>query len=149
MMRVLVVVIAACAAPAWGQISAIAGHWESPNGDHRVEITDCGDGSPCGHITWIAGEEEEKTLDRFNPDVSLRSRHLVGVPVLWGFRQTENDWEGGRVYDWSCGDTLSSRLSLENPETLKVKGCFGLLCFTQRWRRVAHGRPSPEVGGTQ
>lgn len=148
MMKALIVIIVACAAPDWGQISDITGHWVSPDVDHCVEISDCGDGSPCGHIAWIAGENGVKTLDRLNPDVSLRSRHLAGVPVLWGVNQTENGWKGGRVYDWSCGDTFSSHLSLENPETLKVKGCFGSLCFTQRWHRVAHERPSPEVGGT-
>ncbi len=137
MRKTLIVFILAFAPPAWGQTSSIIGHWEHSDGDRRVEITDCGDGTPCGHITWIDAVNDEETSDRFNPDPTKRSRPLVGIPVLWGFQQTKKGWKGGRVYDWSCGDTLGSRLRLENPETLKVKGCFGPICMTQKWHRVA------------
>ncbi len=117
----------------------VEGVWLTEAGSSKVEITDCGDGTPCGAIIWIdpasvLPENEGKILmDDNNPDASLRGQTLVGLQILHSFREGRNNWRRGKIYDPESGKTYGSGLRLNDDGTLNVKGCIGPLCQNQTW----------------
>ena len=48
-------------------LSSMVGVWQTDDADGRVEIYDCGDGTPCGRLTNITNADAK---DQFNPDPS-------------------------------------------------------------------------------
>jgi uncharacterized protein (DUF2147 family) len=128
-----------CASPTITPI----GVWETPDGDSRIRIEQCGT-SLCGNIVWLRDPLEKgggPALDSKNPDVRLRSRPLIGLPLLHGFVQNSDDptiWSGGEIYDPTNGKTYSCRITVQDAGTLRVRGFVGLsvLGVTQIWRRL-------------
>ncbi|HEY5217132.1 MAG TPA: DUF2147 domain-containing protein [Pseudolabrys sp.] len=59
------------------------------------------------------------------------------MPILLGMtRSNLNQWDG-QIYNSEDGNTYSANISLLNPSTLKVQGCFlGFLCGGENWSRV-------------
>src|SRR5579885_3389274 len=109
------------------------GEWLVAERVARIEIVNCG-GSYWGVVSW----EMKPGIDRHNPDPELRSRPTLGMPVLLGMTQTKsNQWEG-KIYNAKDGRTYSATISLVDPDTLRVEGCFlGFLCGGENWTRVA------------
>jgi uncharacterized protein (DUF2147 family) len=125
--------VAAIAAPL-----EISGLWRTARHDALVEITDCGDGAPCGVLVWIDPETSDSTYDRRNPEPALRERPLLGAPILWGFEpSTDNRWTKGRLYNPEDGKTFRAKLKLMSDGRLRVKGCFGPLCRARIWTRAS------------
>lgn len=116
----------------------VVGVWLTEAKSSHVELFDCGDGTPCGKITWLNPDVAGDGVDLYNPDPNLRSRKLVGLQIMQGYRlRRQGNWTGGRVYDAETGKTYGSRLRLLNNNTLQIKGCLGPICETQIWTRVA------------
>ena len=96
--------LAALAVPALAA-DPIGGQWVTQDKDAVVTIGDCG-GSVCGKITKFLktppGGADQR--DIHNNDKSLRSRKLMGLPVLTGFRQDGDEWRG-EIYDPKSGKT--------------------------------------------
>jgi uncharacterized protein (DUF2147 family) len=98
----------------------------------------------CGTIVWLKdplGDDGKPAVDSKNPDPGLRSQRLVGLKLLSGFEQTSDDpdaWRGGTIYDPDDGRTYSCNLTLQDKNTLKVRGYvgFSLLGKTQIWNRI-------------
>ncbi len=117
----------------------VEGVWLTPDGDSKVEIYDCGDGTPCGRVVWIdpealeAPDTPDTVTDRNNPDPELRSRPVVGLIMLSEFERGRSRWKSGRIYDPETGRTYGSRLKQLDDGRLEVKGCVGPICITQRW----------------
>jgi uncharacterized protein (DUF2147 family) len=109
------------------------GEWLVAERVARIEIVNCG-GSYWGVVSW----EMKPGIDRHNPDPELRLRPTLGMPVLLGMTQTKsNQWEG-KIYNAKDGRTYSATISLVDPDTLRVEGCFlGFLCGGENWTRVA------------
>ncbi len=114
----------------------IAGIWYTEDKGAKVEVTDCGDGTPCGNLLWFEPDGSGVTNDINNPDSELRKRPLIGSPVFWGFKAKKDRWSKGRIYDAGTGKSYKSKLELADDGTLKVKGCIGPLCQTQVWTRA-------------
>ena len=87
---------------------------------HRVHLQDA-DLAPGAAAT-----------DVNNKNAALRSRTIVGMPVLSEFTDGGSDWRG-RIYDPKSGKTYKSILKREADGTLKVQGCIAFFCRTQRW----------------
>lgn len=101
----------------------------------KIRIQDCGDGSPCGTVTWLNPEsfEEGEDIENFR---SKSGELIIGLEIVKGFKRKKNDWRGGTIYSPSKDKTYASRLkSLENG-TLEVKGCISFFCETQIWTPV-------------
>jgi uncharacterized protein (DUF2147 family) len=114
----------------------VFGLWQSEARDGYIRIEDCGDGTPCGTLVWADPEKMISDLDIRNKDRELRSRSLVGVPIVWGFERDEKHWSGGKIYNPEDGKTFRSSLKRQSEDTLKVKGCLGPICISNRWTRV-------------
>ena len=134
----LVLSLALIALPAMSDPNmSVLGIWETPEKDARIEITDCGDGTPCGDLIWIDPASADSEMDINNPADTLRDRPLVGIRMVWGFTQRRDQWRSGKVYDPESGRTYRAELSLKDANQLKLKGCFGPICRSQIWSRLS------------
>jgi len=114
----------------------VAGVWYTADKSAKVEVIDCGDGTPCGNLVWFEPDGSGVVTDANNPDPELKKRPLLGSPVFWGFERKKTRWNKGRIYDASSGKSYKSKLELAEDGTLKVKGCIGPLCQAQIWTRA-------------
>jgi len=70
---------------------------------------------------------------------AMKDRPLVGLQVLWGFRQDGDEWSGGRVLDPESGRIYHASLTVEDGgKKLRLRGYIGvpLLGRTEYWVRV-------------
>ena len=116
------------------------GVWLTPGGNSHVEIAPCGD-KLCGRIVWLKEPNNAKgqpLRDARNEEESLRSRPILGLPVLTGFPQEPTDgvWEDGKIYSPKTGKTFRSEMEMKGRDTLKVSGCKWIRCKSQIWKRV-------------
>lgn len=122
----------ALAAPAYAA-QPISGRYVTEDGAALVEVGPCG-GKACGRIVRVLKHTPgAAATDVNNKDKALRSRPIVGMPVLSEFADAGDDWRG-RIYDPRNGKTYKSIVSRNPDGTLKVQGCIAFLCQTQTWR---------------
>lgn len=112
------------------------GLWYTPDRDSLISIEDCGDGTPCGTVTWVDPVRAEVTVDENNPDEELRGRPMTGVTLLSGFEEGERGWEGGAIYHPGQGKTYRARVRRIDEGALKVSGCVGPICKGMTWHRA-------------
>lgn len=122
---------------------AIIGVWKTGSGNAHVRIYKNGD-KYQGKIVWLKDPIDQATgkpkLDVKHPDVATRSRQILGIINIWGFKYVDgNKWDGGNIYDPKNGNTYSSTIKMENANTLKVRGYVGisLIGRTDTWSRQA------------
>ena len=121
--------LAALAVPALAA-DPIGGQWVTQDKDAVVTIGDCG--KITKFLKTPPGGADQR--DIHNNDKSLRSRKLMGLPVLTGFRQDGDEWRG-EIYDPKSGKTYRSVIQRKGPNKLEVKGCVTVFCQTQVWTR--------------
>ena len=125
-------------APAW---ASAVGEGVTDGDKARVNIAPCAADAQklCGTITWSyrpADAPPGELLDIHNTDAALRSRPIVGLPLLQNFSPAGTDaWDGGTIYDPESGKTYKSKFRLDGPDRLKVDGCVLFICQTQNWTR--------------
>ncbi|WP_374942681.1 DUF2147 domain-containing protein [Sphingomonas sp.] len=113
----------------------ITGRWLTEDGKAVIAIAPCG-GQLCGRVERVLKAPPGATgRDSNNPDAALRSRPMVGVPILSAFADAGADWRG-RIYNPEDGKSYKSIVSRERDGSLKVKGCISFFCKTQRWTRA-------------
>jgi len=58
------------------------------------------------------------------------------MPILLGMTPSkENRWDG-QIYNSEDGHTYSANITMVDPNTLRVQGCFlGFLCGGENWTR--------------
>lgn len=114
---------------------SISGHWFTVEKDSVVEIGPCG-GGLCGRIARIlAPQPKGPARDENNPNPALRTRPILGLTILSGFKDIGSQWQGS-IYDPRAGKTYKSFLTLKPDGTLQVKGCVGFFCRSQTWTRA-------------
>jgi uncharacterized protein (DUF2147 family) len=95
-----------------------------------------------GTIVWLDEPMDdfgEPIRDVMNREPKFRSRKVMGMQVLRGFRWDGDVWKGGEYYDFTSGHWYNARISLEKEEKLKLTGYYGILFFlgkNKRWFRV-------------
>jgi uncharacterized protein (DUF2147 family) len=125
----------------------ILGSWSTMDGEAQFEIYKCGT-EYCGKISYLKEPNYPSTekkglaghpkMDLENPDPLLRTRSLLGLPLLEGFRYMGgNAWEGGRIYNPEDGLKYRCKLWLDGENRLNVRGYvgFSLLGRTETWVR--------------
>jgi len=119
------------------------GTWLTENGRAQVRIVNCG-GALCGNIVWlkepIDPDTHQPKLDKYNPDASLRSRPLLGVPIVLDMKPAGPDKWDGHVYkaDEDSPGIYTGSFAMTGPNTAELKGCVmgGLICKSQTWTRA-------------
>ena len=127
---------------------AILGLWLTEEGKARVELRREGD-EYRGRIVWLkeptyAADDREgmggqPIVDRLNHDERLRSRPVLGLEIVRGFRYAgKREWKEGRLYDPERGKSYKGRLKLSMEGTLKLRGYVGIPAFgrTSEWTRI-------------
>jgi uncharacterized protein (DUF2147 family) len=108
----------------------------------RVRIAPCPGKADrmCGAIAWLKTPNDstgKPALDGKNPDASLRSRPILGLPFIRDFKKAEpGRWTGGKIYDPNSGKTYDSRMRVNPDGTLKLEGCVLVVCQAQTWKRA-------------
>jgi uncharacterized protein (DUF2147 family) len=123
------------AAPAFAA-EPVTGRWVTEERDAVVTIARCG-ATYCGRITrfLVPPPDGLDQRDVNNPDAAKRSRRLLGLPVLFSFREDGAVWRG-RIYDPKSGKDYRSVLQRKGGDGLEVKGCLGPFCQTRNWTRA-------------
>lgn len=128
--------------------NAVLGLWTTPNDKSRVRIYKASDGKYQGRIVWLkkpnypAGFHNKALagkpkVDIHNPKKELRSRPVMGMDVLTGFKYSpsNHDWRKGKCYDPEEGKTYTCRMWLKGDNTLMVRGYVWIFHKTQTWHR--------------
>jgi len=122
--------------------TAPLGWWLDQTGRGGVLIAPCGS-QLCGHLEWLKtplNPQGQPKTDIRNPDASLQSRLLCGLPILWGFvPDNSGGWTSGWVYDPDAGKTYKSVMHIQADGSLSVRGYIGipLLGRSAVWTRPA------------
>lgn len=114
------------------------GDWLTAGASAVVKVSPCasGEGTLCGRIVWLW--DPSMAADSRNADPALRSRPLVGLDMLSGFRAGASaEWTGGRIYNPEDGNTYGATLKLRDATTMEVRGCVLIVCRSQLWRRTS------------
>jgi len=110
------------------------GTWLTEGGRSRVAVERCAD-RLCGTIVWV--RDDLSKVDARNEDEALRTRPIVGIRLIAGFKPDgEARWNGGTIYNPEDGRTYSAKMELADPRTLKVSGCVLFICKAQLWTKV-------------
>jgi uncharacterized protein (DUF2147 family) len=83
----------------------------------------------------------EMATDYRNENASLRSRKVIGMPLIWGFKKTNepNTFEEGQIYNGEDGKIYTANISLQPDGKLRLRGYVGTPLFgkTQLWTRIS------------
>lgn len=122
---------AATAAP-----DPVVGQWLSEDGAGKIALAPCSSNPSllCGSITWVDPKRPQK--DIHNPELSLRTRPIVGVMVVRDMKnQGPGRWGGGKVYDPETGKTYDGKVRSMGPDKVHLDGCILMICQSQTWTR--------------
>lgn len=152
-MRALVAIAVLCVAAttASAQQGPVMGTWLTASGVAQVRIGPCPDaasGPLCGFIVGLINPKgpdgqvvaPEVATDYRNENPALRSRKVIGMPLIWGFKKTAdpNAFEDGKIYNGENGKTYNANISLQADGKLRLRGYVGTPMFgeTQLWTRI-------------
>lgn len=118
---------------------AVVGLWLTKDGESRVKLERCGE-VICGTIVWLKkaqNDDGSPIVDSNNDDKALRTRPIVGLQIMSGFRATEpRVWGDGEIYNPEDGRTYEPTLTLLNDEQLELEACILFFCQSQVWQRL-------------
>lgn len=114
----------------------ISGRWITQEKDAVVAIAKCGK-ALCGRLDKFLvlpkGGKDQRDIN--NADPAKRQRRLLGLTILSSLTADGDVWRG-EIYDPKSGRTYTSEVRRKGEGVLEVKGCFGVLCRTQEWRKA-------------
>jgi sterol desaturase/sphingolipid hydroxylase (fatty acid hydroxylase superfamily)/uncharacterized protein (DUF2147 family) len=113
--------------------SAIAGDWATPGLGAVVRLAACEANASqlCGTLTWVWDPKEVKPGS-------------LGALMLSGFSFEKLKWRGGSLRNPEDGKTYSGEIWLDG-DVLRLRGCAGIFCQSQAWRRLS-SIPRPGQG---
>ena len=135
-MKKALAIAALCLASPLLAAQPVEGRWLTAERDAVITIAPCGK-ALCGRIAkfLVAPPQGANQRDVNNKDPKLRSRKLLGMPVLTGFTEDDDEWRG-QIYDPKSGKTYRSIIKRKGASMLEVKGCIGPFCQTQLWTKA-------------
>lgn len=78
-----------------------------------------------------------------------KNKKVLNMNFLWAFRKSGTTWTDGKILDPQSGDIYSSKLWLEDNNTMKVRGYGGVMDLffrTQTWKRIGTSQTNTPVG---
>lgn len=105
----------------------------------------------------IEGKVSEIFLEPFQGDDPIctkctgdrKDKKVINMNFLWGFKKNGNEWTEGSILDPQEGEVYSSKLWLEDNNTMKVRGYGGMMDLfyrTQTWERIGTSQTNSPVG---
>ena len=140
------------ASTASAQQPGVMGTWLTASGVAQVKIAPCADpkqGPLCGFIVGLINPKgpdgqvvaPDAATDYRNENATLRSRKVIGMPLIWGFKPTSdpNTFESGQIYNGENGKIYTANVSLQADGKLRLRGYVGTPMFgeTQLWTRIS------------
>jgi len=114
------------------------GLWLAKDGAH-VSITACGD-ALCGFLASAKSPNDPATgapwTDKHNSNPGLRSRPLVGVPVLMGMQPDGNGKWSGHLYNTDDGKIYDGKIIEIDERTIRIEGCVAFFCGGDNLARI-------------
>jgi uncharacterized protein (DUF2147 family) len=120
---------------------AILGNWLTDDGASKVEVkaTKSVDGSSVydGKVVWLKEplRDGRPLRDTNNADAAQRSRPILGLTVLSGFKAMGSGYGGGSIYSPRAGKAYPAELAITADGRLELKVKAGLLSKTDYWTR--------------
>jgi uncharacterized protein (DUF2147 family) len=119
------------------------GLWQDETGRATVRVEPCGK-ELCGRVAALReplDREGRPKVDYKNPDPALRSRPVMGLTVMYGFKPdgaAPGRWVNGTIYDADSGNTYQSTLTVLPDGTVEVRGYVMLPVIgrTSYWKPV-------------
>lgn len=115
------------------------GVWKMSNGKVTVKVSPCG-GNLCGTVVALKKPRDDKgrpRLDKENPNPALRKRPVIGLTILSNMRQRGSGYWVGTIYNPDDGNTYSSQMEMQGPNTMKVDGCVAaVFCKSMKFVRI-------------
>lgn len=118
------------------------GVWWTKGQKAKVELYEK-DSTLEGKIIWLREPDENGTpkVDKKNPDEKLRSRPILNLAFLTGFKKAsveQNKWIDGSIYDAESGKTYNAWIKVIDENNLQLRGYVGVSLFgrTEEWTRV-------------
>jgi len=81
-----------------------------------------------------------------------KNKAVIGMNFLWGFKKEGDTWTAGKILDPESGEVYSSRIWLDDANTLHVRGFAGplnLFYKTQTWKREGVSIEKTPIGTWQ
>jgi len=131
-------IVAAFTATAQTGGNKIIGVWCNETNTVHVEFFQSGN-SYSGKIVWMDKPNDENgkpKTDKNNPDSKLRSRSIMGLPIIGNLKYQNSQWVGGSIYNPSKGLIASCDIEMSDSNTLKVKASKGLFSTVKTWKRI-------------
>lgn len=105
----------------------------------------------------IEGKVSQIFLEPFQGDDPIctkcsgerKDKKVIGMNFLWGFKKDGASWSTGKILDPASGVNYSSKLWLDDANTLHVRGFAGpldLFYRTQSWKREGNSVYKTPVG---
>lgn len=98
----------------------VIGIYYTPKKDGKISVYKKG-GQYYGKLIWAPKD----LRDSRNPDVTLRSRNIIGSDFMFGFKHENGAYINGKIYDATSGKTYSGKMWLDGGN-LKVRGYLGI-----------------------
>jgi uncharacterized protein (DUF2147 family) len=126
------------------QADTITGKWMSTENNLEVEVFKSGNAYQA-RVVWFddtdnPGRPMAVRQDTKNPDKTLRSRKIIGLPVMYGlmYNAEDKEWEDGRIYDPSTGKNWNANAWIDSGGLLRVRGYWHFSIFgqTMRFKKV-------------
>ena len=138
----LLFILLACFGYSQNSGDDLLGTWLSGDKKGHIEIFKKGE-KYYGKIVWLREPKNEKgeaMKDSNNPKEELQKRPLIGLVNLQDFEYdaADKEWEEGTIYDPENGNTYSCYITMENQNTINVRGFIGfsLIGRTDVWTRL-------------
>ena len=136
--KIVSLMLAALIVSSQSSVASPVGLWQAHDGA-KIRIRSCGR-SLCGFIVQTNPPRDPKTgevfTDRHNDDVTKRNRPLVGVQILISMQPTGPSKWSGQLYSDRNGKMYSGDLIELGHTTIRIEGCWLLLCGGELLRRV-------------
>jgi uncharacterized protein (DUF2147 family) len=127
------------ALPGAAAASEATGVWRMENGRVTVRVAHCGS-NLCGTVVGLKKPRDDKgrpRLDKENPNPALRRRPVVGLTILSNMKPQVDGYWTGTIYNRDDGNTYSSNMTLQNANTMRVKGCVAsVFCSSMKFVRL-------------
>lgn len=103
-----------------------------------VEIYAAPDGSIEGRVVKILHSDRGPNPRCTECKGERKDQPIEGMIIIWGMREEDGQWGGGRILDPAKGKEYKCRLRLQDDGDLEVRGFIGfsLLGRSQEWKRV-------------